>query len=351
MSSRAVIHKGRLRHDDAGRRRGPRRDDRRRGRSPAPRCARVDRRSRVRARRARRVRRAVLDRTRRARRCCSSCGDIATRAATLELHARDATRSPRSIVLDREALAAGRTARAIARVQLTVAGAPASLALLERPTWDVTLTDRARRRDDEVAAARARRRRRRGPRVADGRGHRARRARRARRRRGPQRAARAGARRSSAAFEVAHDPPRRSAIEALYLARTASGLGDLGARQDRRAARAAAGDGRPRPSLGADAAQRRARDRRARPRRARRAAGHRADHRDARRPPRRAGSIEDHLGNARRCRPRAAGTWSCRSPPSRTAAEVLRRAVARRDAAAPRCATRRSRSSRSSARS
>jgi hypothetical protein len=47
-----------------------------------------------------------------------------------------------NLTLDREALAAGRPAKAIARVALTVAGAPASLSLVKRATWDVTLTDR-----------------------------------------------------------------------------------------------------------------------------------------------------------------------------------------------------------------
>ena len=48
-----------------------------------------------------------------------------------------------AVALDRQALTAGRTAHAIARLGLRVAGRPASLALLERATWDVTLTDRS----------------------------------------------------------------------------------------------------------------------------------------------------------------------------------------------------------------
>src|SRR5260221_1815498 len=46
------------------------------------------------------------------------------------------------LLLDRQALTAGRTVRALARVRLTCGNAPASLALLERVTWDVTVTDR-----------------------------------------------------------------------------------------------------------------------------------------------------------------------------------------------------------------
>jgi hypothetical protein len=46
-----------------------------------------------------------------------------------------------TIVLDRQQLTAGRSAKAIARLALTCAGEPASLALLERASWDVTLTD------------------------------------------------------------------------------------------------------------------------------------------------------------------------------------------------------------------
>src|SRR5690606_19261309 len=44
--------------------------------------------------------------------------------------------------VDRQALTSGRGAHAVARVQLTAAGAPASLALLEQPSWELTLVDR-----------------------------------------------------------------------------------------------------------------------------------------------------------------------------------------------------------------
>src|SRR6185503_14082022 len=69
-----------------------------------------------------------------------ACGDIAT-VAQLEMK-RETYELAVTVLLEREALAAGRAARAVARVQLGVAGAPASLALLQQPTWDVTLTDR-----------------------------------------------------------------------------------------------------------------------------------------------------------------------------------------------------------------
>ncbi|HEY1547105.1 MAG TPA: hypothetical protein VGG28_04770, partial [Kofleriaceae bacterium] len=45
------------------------------------------------------------------------------------------------VVLDRQQLSAGRTAKAIARVVLTCAREPVSLELLERATWDITLVD------------------------------------------------------------------------------------------------------------------------------------------------------------------------------------------------------------------
>ncbi|MEO8702010.1 MAG: hypothetical protein ABI867_18335, partial [Kofleriaceae bacterium] len=69
-----------------------------------------------------------------------TCGDIAT-VAQLDL-VRESYQLTMNLALDREGLAAARTARAILRARLTVAGVPASLALLKRPTWDVTLTDR-----------------------------------------------------------------------------------------------------------------------------------------------------------------------------------------------------------------
>ncbi|MGE0397717.1 MAG: hypothetical protein AB7T06_13430 [Kofleriaceae bacterium] len=48
-----------------------------------------------------------------------------------------------TMLLDREALASGRTARVVVRARLAIAGAPASVTLIKRPMWDVTLTDRA----------------------------------------------------------------------------------------------------------------------------------------------------------------------------------------------------------------
>ena len=47
-----------------------------------------------------------------------------------------------ALVLDRQDLSAGRTARAIARLALTIGGAPASLALIRNATWDVMSIDR-----------------------------------------------------------------------------------------------------------------------------------------------------------------------------------------------------------------
>ncbi len=69
-----------------------------------------------------------------------AAGDV-TSVAHLDLRAESYALGLRLLV-EREGLTSGRTARAIARLALTVAGAPASLALLKRPTWDVTLTDR-----------------------------------------------------------------------------------------------------------------------------------------------------------------------------------------------------------------
>ncbi len=48
-----------------------------------------------------------------------------------------------SMLLDREALTSGRTARVVVRSRVGIAGAPASVTLIKRPMWDVTLTDRA----------------------------------------------------------------------------------------------------------------------------------------------------------------------------------------------------------------
>jgi hypothetical protein len=70
-----------------------------------------------------------------------SCGDVAT-VAHLQLQ-RELYDLELALALDRQALTAGRTARAVARVRLHVAGMPASIALLEQATWDVMLVDRA----------------------------------------------------------------------------------------------------------------------------------------------------------------------------------------------------------------
>ena len=69
-----------------------------------------------------------------------SCGDVAT-VDRVDLR-RETYALAANLVVDRQALTAGRTARAILRARLSVAGAPASVALLNRTTWDVTLTDR-----------------------------------------------------------------------------------------------------------------------------------------------------------------------------------------------------------------
>ena len=70
-----------------------------------------------------------------------SCGDIAS-VARIELVA-ETYQLRLDLLLDRQSLTAGRPAIAIARIALLVADMPASLRLLERTTWDVTLTDRA----------------------------------------------------------------------------------------------------------------------------------------------------------------------------------------------------------------
>lgn len=69
-----------------------------------------------------------------------AAGDLAT-VAHVEL-VTEAAELDLTLMLDRQGLTAGRTARAIARLALTIGRAPASLALLEHATWDVTLTDR-----------------------------------------------------------------------------------------------------------------------------------------------------------------------------------------------------------------
>ncbi|HMG24119.1 MAG TPA: hypothetical protein VK607_22445, partial [Kofleriaceae bacterium] len=139
MSSRAVIHKGRLRHamrvgaaghviamfDDDGR---PRPDAR----------AWIGDREYVPDERGELVvpfstspgRTAML----------LAAGDVAS-VAHVELVA-ETVQLALDLVLDRQGLTAGRTARAIARLGLTIGGAPASLALIKQASWDVTLTDR-----------------------------------------------------------------------------------------------------------------------------------------------------------------------------------------------------------------
>jgi hypothetical protein len=70
-----------------------------------------------------------------------AAGDVAT-IAHLQLE-RETYALDVALAVDRQAVAAGRTVKGIARVRLTVAGAPASLQIIEQPTWDVTLSDRA----------------------------------------------------------------------------------------------------------------------------------------------------------------------------------------------------------------
>ncbi len=69
-----------------------------------------------------------------------TCGDIAV-VRPIEL-VREVYTLSAEIHLDRQGLVEGGVARAVARVRLAVAGVPASLALLEQTTWDLTLTDR-----------------------------------------------------------------------------------------------------------------------------------------------------------------------------------------------------------------
>lgn len=68
-----------------------------------------------------------------------SVPDVAT-VQSIDLR-RETPELVTTILLDREDMTAGRTARAIARVRLLVGGAPASVALIKRATWDVTLID------------------------------------------------------------------------------------------------------------------------------------------------------------------------------------------------------------------
>jgi hypothetical protein len=69
-----------------------------------------------------------------------AAGDLAT-VAYVELVA-EASELGLALALDRQSLTAGTTARAIARLSLTIGGAPASLALVKQATWDITLTSR-----------------------------------------------------------------------------------------------------------------------------------------------------------------------------------------------------------------
>ncbi|HLL20852.1 MAG TPA: hypothetical protein VK427_01915, partial [Kofleriaceae bacterium] len=69
-----------------------------------------------------------------------SSGDVAT-VRELGL-VRETYQLAMNVLVDREALAAGKTVTAIARIMLLVAGTPVSLALVEQPTWSLTLTDR-----------------------------------------------------------------------------------------------------------------------------------------------------------------------------------------------------------------
>ena len=66
-------------------------------------------------------------------------GDVAT-VGELVL-ARETYALATTVLLDRQGLLAGRTARAIVRARLTVGGAPASVTLLERATCELVLTD------------------------------------------------------------------------------------------------------------------------------------------------------------------------------------------------------------------
>lgn len=67
------------------------------------------------------------------------CGDIAT-VQQLALH-REVHTLTTTFLLDRQALGAGRTVRAIVRANLHISGAPVSLQAIKHPTWEVTLTD------------------------------------------------------------------------------------------------------------------------------------------------------------------------------------------------------------------
>ncbi len=67
------------------------------------------------------------------------CGDIAT-VQELNLY-RETYSLATAVLLDRQGLTAGRTARVIVRANLSISGAPVSLQVVKRPTWEVTLLD------------------------------------------------------------------------------------------------------------------------------------------------------------------------------------------------------------------
>ncbi len=67
------------------------------------------------------------------------CGDLAT-VGDLNLY-RETYELGSSVLLERQSLTAGRTARAIVRSSLTISGSPVSLAVIKRPTWEITLVD------------------------------------------------------------------------------------------------------------------------------------------------------------------------------------------------------------------
>ena len=217
----------------------------------------------------RRVRRAVLDGAGAARRCC--CRAATSRpCATLEPRARDLPARDRPRSLDREALTAGTHRAARSRAcALTVAGAPASLALLEQADVGRHAHRSPRRRDDEVAAAR--RSTTTTPRCSSGRSARTPRTSRSR----------CAARSRSAASSASRSSARRARVSDRDdpRQRTRSRRSTSRARAAAGCSRALGKTGEPRAQrpitvslvapLGADAAQRRARDRRARPRRAR----------------------------------------------------------------------------------
>lgn len=69
-----------------------------------------------------------------------AAGDLAT-VAHVELVA-EIPELALALALDRQSLIAGAAVRAIARLSLTIGGGPASLALIKQATWDITLIDR-----------------------------------------------------------------------------------------------------------------------------------------------------------------------------------------------------------------